>query len=282
MSSYQPNASVQYTSSPYASNNNYAEQVVAGQQQVQSVANRNSKRARVPPPSKIPSSAVEMPDTLSNIGYLDVQFGALDFGTEESFDAMSEKFQAASIVENTQNVVAADVAVDYQTKSGVPQSAAAVSQLVSNADALSGQNDNLSSAAYQQRQPNSVVPPQTASSANTLSNASAGMFSAPPVSAPRTSCFHTRISFRPFQLSNNLQSLNITLTQRPSMPLQCLAMATAETIRHTPINRRPPCISRRALHRRLTAIRTMPTRKCRTARIIRRPRTRTAHTIRHR
>lgn len=175
MSSYQPNASVQYASSPYASNNNYAEQVVAGQQQVQSVANRNNKRARVPPPSKIPSSAVEMPDTLSNIGYLDVQFGALDFGTEESFDTMSDKFQATSIVDNSQNVAATDVAVDYQTKSGVPQSAAAVSQLVSNAaDSLSGQNDNLTSTAYQQRQANSVVPPQTATSANTLSNASAG------------------------------------------------------------------------------------------------------------
>lgn len=285
VSSYQPNASVQYTSSPYASNNNYAEQVVAGQQQVQSVANRNSKRARVPPPSKIPSSAVEMPDTLSNIGYLDVQFGALDFGTEESFDTMSEKFQAASIVDNTQNVTAADVAVDYQTKSGVPQSAAAVSQLVSNADSLSGQNDNLSSTAYQQRQANSVVPPQTASSANTLSNASAGMFFSTftlSLYAIFSSLFTHSGHFCSFQLSNNLQSLNITLTQRPSMPLQCLAMATVETIRHTPINRPPLCISRRALHRRCTAVQTMPTRKRRTTRIIRRPPIRTVHTIRHR
>lgn len=109
VNSYQPVASVQYTTSPYASNNNYADQVVAGQQQVQSVANRNNKRARVPPPSKIPSSAVEMPDTLSNIGYLDVQFGALDFGSEETFDTMSEKFQATSIVDSSQSVASSDV-----------------------------------------------------------------------------------------------------------------------------------------------------------------------------
>lgn len=57
----------QYSSSTYASNLSYGDQVT-GQSQIQSAANRNSKRARVPPPSKIPSSAVEMPDTLSNIG----------------------------------------------------------------------------------------------------------------------------------------------------------------------------------------------------------------------
>lgn len=37
---YQPVASVQYPTSPYASNLNYADQVVAGQPQIQSVANR--------------------------------------------------------------------------------------------------------------------------------------------------------------------------------------------------------------------------------------------------
>lgn len=179
VNSYQPVAPVQYSSSPYTSNNNYADQVVAGQQQVQSVANRNNKRARVPPPSKIPSSAVEMPETLSNIGYLDVQFGALDFGTEEPFDAISEKFQGANIVDNSQNVASSDVSADYQSKSGVQQSSAPglqQSQLISNTDSLSGQNDNLSSAGYTQRQGNSVVPPQAQSSANTLSNASAGKY----------------------------------------------------------------------------------------------------------
>lgn len=51
-------------------------------------------RAKVPPPSKIPSSAVEMPGDMG--GYLDVQFG-LDFGSEESFDQLSDRFGAATI-----------------------------------------------------------------------------------------------------------------------------------------------------------------------------------------
>jgi Ubiquitin-associated protein 2 len=45
-------------------------------------------RARVPPPSKIPSSAVEMPGDGLNVYNLGVQFGELDFGTgtEESYE----------------------------------------------------------------------------------------------------------------------------------------------------------------------------------------------------
>lgn len=158
---------------PDKSNINDADQVVAGQPQIQPVANRNSKRARVPPPSKIPSSAVEMPDTLSNIGYLDVQFGALDFGSEETFDAISDKFQSSNIVDNSQNVASSDVAADYQTKQPGSNSLQP-SQLISNSDALAGPTENLSSTGYSQRQNSSVVQPQTAS-ANTLANASAAL-----------------------------------------------------------------------------------------------------------
>ncbi|XP_055317278.1 protein lingerer [Sitodiplosis mosellana] len=172
--SSQPVSAVQY-SSPYAykSNINDADQVVAGQPQIQPVANRNSKRARVPPPSKIPSSAVEMPDTLSNIGYLDVQFGALDFGSEETFDTISDKFQSSNIVDNSQNVAATDVSTDYQSKSQGSNSLQQ-SQLISNSDALAGQTENLSTTGYSQRQNSSVVQTQTAS-ANTLANASAAL-----------------------------------------------------------------------------------------------------------
>lgn len=169
VNSYQPVAPVQYAS--------YADQVAAGQQQSQSVSNRSKQRARVPPPSKIPSSAVEMPvDTLNNIGYLDVQFGGLDFGGEESFDALSEKFQATNIVDNSLNMTGSDVSADYQQKSGVQQATALSAagglqstQLIPNTDALSNQNDNLSSSAYNQRA--STVQPSTQ---NTLSTASAG------------------------------------------------------------------------------------------------------------
>lgn len=174
VNSYQPVVSVQYSASPFAATNNYADQVVAGQQQAQSVANRNSKRARVPPPSKIPSTAVEMPvDTLNNIGYLDVQFGGLDFGNEESFDAISEKFQATSIVDNSQTVGAADITNDYQPKPSVQQTAAGALQAAQLTDSLSTQNDNLTTAGFPQRQANSAVT-QSSAVTNPLNNASAG------------------------------------------------------------------------------------------------------------
>lgn len=78
---------------------------------------RKTTRARVPPPSKIPSSAVEMPgDTLNNIGYLDVQFGGLDFGTEDSFDTLTDKFNATSLDSTSSVANPGDVASDYQSK----------------------------------------------------------------------------------------------------------------------------------------------------------------------
>ncbi|XP_075215484.1 uncharacterized protein LOC142321353 [Lycorma delicatula] len=50
-------------------------------------ARSKPQRPRVPPPSKIPSSAVEMPpgDAVnSGIGFLDVQFGGLEFGSSDT------------------------------------------------------------------------------------------------------------------------------------------------------------------------------------------------------
>lgn len=140
----QPVLPVQYSTS-YASNNSYVDQVVSSQQ-----APTRKPRARVPPPSKIPSTAVEMPgDTLNNIGYLDVQFGQLEFGNEESFDAISDKFNAS--IDNSQSS-AGDVATDYQTKSSVQQQQQNVlaSQMIPSSDVLSGQSDGLSTA-YNQR-----------------------------------------------------------------------------------------------------------------------------------
>lgn len=117
-----------------------------------------------------------MPDTLSNIGYLDVQFGALDFGSEETFDTISDKFQSSNIVDNSQSgVTTSDVTTDYQSKTQGSNSLQQ-SQLISNSDALAGgPTENLSSTGgYSQRQNSSVVQTQAAS-ANTLANASAGM-----------------------------------------------------------------------------------------------------------
>nr|CAD7196532.1 unnamed protein product [Timema douglasi] len=63
------------------------------QMPVQSMPSRTkTQRPRVPPPSKIPSSAVEMPgDAVNSISYLDVQFGGLEFGSETIFESTVEQ-----------------------------------------------------------------------------------------------------------------------------------------------------------------------------------------------
>ncbi|KAJ8926036.1 hypothetical protein NQ315_009891 [Exocentrus adspersus] len=71
------NPSNTYATSGYQPvNNSYS----ATQEQIpaQQPARTKTQRARVPPPSKIPASAVEMPGDLNTMGYLDVQFGAMD------------------------------------------------------------------------------------------------------------------------------------------------------------------------------------------------------------
>ncbi|XP_055688866.1 protein lingerer isoform X4 [Lutzomyia longipalpis] len=109
VNSYQP-ASVQYPAA-YGANSSFGD-TVSSQPAVRKT------RARVPPPSKIPSSAVEMPgDTLNNIGYLDVQFGGLDFGTEDSFDTLTDKFNTTSLDSAASGVSnPGDVSSDYQSK----------------------------------------------------------------------------------------------------------------------------------------------------------------------
>uniref|UniRef100_A0A1L8DI37 Protein lingerer n=1 Tax=Nyssomyia neivai TaxID=330878 RepID=A0A1L8DI37_9DIPT len=108
VNSYQP-ASVQYPAA-YGANSSFGDGV-SSQPAVRKT------RARVPPPSKIPSSAVEMPgDTLNNIGYLDVQFGGLDFGTEDSFDTLTDKFSATSLDAASSVTNPGDVQSEYQSK----------------------------------------------------------------------------------------------------------------------------------------------------------------------
>ncbi|XP_073674866.1 ubiquitin-associated protein 2b isoform X2 [Garra rufa] len=51
--------------------------------------NIRPQRRRVPPPSKIPSSAVEMPGS-ADVSGLNVQFGALDFGSESTVDNLNQ------------------------------------------------------------------------------------------------------------------------------------------------------------------------------------------------
>ncbi|XP_067631505.1 protein lingerer isoform X1 [Eurosta solidaginis] len=121
-------------------------------------------RAKLPPPSKIPSTAVEMPgDTLNNIGYLDVQFGGLDFGTEDTFDTLPEKFGASVTIDSQQQQTQSqqlvqqqqDITSDYQSKANVQQQQATLSaglQSSQISDALSSGYSQRGVAAVQQQQ----------------------------------------------------------------------------------------------------------------------------------
>ncbi|KAK7146391.1 hypothetical protein R3I93_013975 [Phoxinus phoxinus] len=66
--------------------------------------NFRPQRRRVPPPSKIPSSAVEMPGS-ADVSGLNVQFGALDFGSEstvENLDQSESSYQEPAAAPQTQ------------------------------------------------------------------------------------------------------------------------------------------------------------------------------------
>ena len=110
-------------------------------------------RARVPPPSKIPSSAVEMPGDGLNV-YLGVQFGELDFGTgtEESYE--SDKYatgidQSGGDDYSTNKGTGASKGVQSSGLGGLPQS-----QLIQNSDTISSSAQSDLSSGYAQRNSN--------------------------------------------------------------------------------------------------------------------------------
>ncbi|XP_016970183.2 protein lingerer isoform X1 [Drosophila rhopaloa] len=110
-------------------------------------------RVKLPPPSKIPASAVEMPgdNALNNIGYLDVQFGALDFGTDDGFETLPEKVGSGFSIDGQQQQQQPD---DYQSKSQQQQqqqaTLAAGLQSSQISDALSAAGYTTRSTAQQQ------------------------------------------------------------------------------------------------------------------------------------
>jgi len=53
-------------------------------------------------------------NALNNIGYLDVQFGALDFGTDDGFETLPEKVGSGFSIDGQQQQQQPD---DYQSKS---------------------------------------------------------------------------------------------------------------------------------------------------------------------
>ncbi|XP_017072895.1 protein lingerer isoform X10 [Drosophila eugracilis] len=103
-------------------------------------------RVKLPPPSKIPASAVEMPgdNALNNIGYLDVQFGALDFGTDDGFEPLPEKVGSGFGIDGQQQQQQPD---DYQSKSQQQQQQATLAAGLQSSQI----NDALSAAGYTSR-----------------------------------------------------------------------------------------------------------------------------------
>ncbi|KAG8011986.1 Ubiquitin-associated protein 2 [Nibea albiflora] len=72
-----------------------------------------TQRRRVPPPTKIPSSAVEMPGS-ADISGLNVQFGALDFGSEAASGSV-DMAQAESVREQAPAQASAPAAMPVPT-----------------------------------------------------------------------------------------------------------------------------------------------------------------------
>lgn len=130
----------------------YNDQVV--NQQAPRQQQQQRPRARVPPPSKIPSSAVEMPGDGLNV-YLGVQFGELDFGTgtDESYE--TEKY-ASGMDPSTGD--------DYATNkvSGVSKGSQSTGlgglqqSLIQNSDSISSSAQGDISSGYTQRNPNTA------------------------------------------------------------------------------------------------------------------------------
>ncbi|XP_023013390.2 ubiquitin-associated protein-like lingerer isoform X1 [Leptinotarsa decemlineata] len=148
-----------------------------------------TQRARVPPPSKIPASAVEMPGDLnSSIGYLDVQFGAMDLiDSNSSFDGnMDTKYSVGSQLTSLDiNSVTTASPLElnsanqnsnldgYSPKNNAQSSISSVlSQSLSNSDSIPQTSEHLASSTY------SSAPRSTAQGAGTstagVATASAG------------------------------------------------------------------------------------------------------------
>lgn len=124
----------------------YNEQVANQQAPRQQQQQQQRPRARVPPPSKIPSSAVEMPGDGLNVYLGGVQFGELDFGTgtEESYE--TEKYEQSAGDEYANK----GSGVSKGSQSGL----GGLQQSQLNADSISSAQGDLSSGYAQRGNPN--------------------------------------------------------------------------------------------------------------------------------
>uniref|UniRef100_A0A8C2KTS6 Ubiquitin associated protein 2b n=1 Tax=Cyprinus carpio TaxID=7962 RepID=A0A8C2KTS6_CYPCA len=81
------------------------------------------QRRRAPPPSKIPSSAVEMPGS-ADVSGLNVQFGALDFGSESTVDNLNQSessYQEPVAAPQTQSSLYSKSTAISESLVGLPQ-----------------------------------------------------------------------------------------------------------------------------------------------------------------
>ncbi|KAK0077488.1 hypothetical protein PV325_003914 [Microctonus aethiopoides] len=152
------------------------------------------QRPRAPPPSKIPSSAVEMPgDTVnSGIGLLDVQFGALEFGNDTtSVDATNaDKYNSSSTnisgIDVSSNVVAASAVtnstttssntldIDTAQQSGSYNTSSQMIASPNNTGVNYGNNTGTTSATYQSQKTSYQTSNNAPSSYNAYSSSTGG------------------------------------------------------------------------------------------------------------
>ncbi|XP_026125581.1 ubiquitin-associated protein 2-like isoform X1 [Carassius auratus] len=81
------------------------------------------QRRRAPPPSKIPSSAVEMPGS-ADVSGLNVQFGALDFGSESTVENLNQsesRYQEPVAAAQTQSSLYSKSTAISESLGGLPQ-----------------------------------------------------------------------------------------------------------------------------------------------------------------
>ncbi|XP_036069432.1 uncharacterized protein LOC112147932 isoform X5 [Oryzias melastigma] len=127
-----------------------------------------AQRRRAPPPSKIPSSAVEMPGS-ADVPGLNVQFGALDFGSEAGSEATDIKQK-----ESPREHASAMAPTPISLSTGV-QSQQSQSSIFSKSGAVSEHMSSLPSAVSEPSFPSSSLGLPTASPSPSLGLPSAAV-----------------------------------------------------------------------------------------------------------
>ncbi|XP_056647159.1 protein lingerer isoform X2 [Diorhabda sublineata] len=244
----------QTSSNQYGADNSaYQSSVYVGTQETPSAqqpARTKTQRARVPPPSKIPASAVEMPGDLNaSIGYLDVQFGALDIiDTNSSFDsgmdtkysgtAQSNSLEVPSVVTPvaTTNLDLTSTSVNqnsnldtYSPKTNAQNSiSSAMSQSLSNTDTIPQTSDHLTNTY------NSAPRTTTQGSTSTSSSVTATGLDLSSKQPPDTHSYSQSSTYSSYQPKSNTYNSStysgVTTTVSSFVSNQASTYATSQTV----------------------------------------------------